>query len=93
MSLSSGQNSSGHFASIRFGPTTKDSLFLVQTYEPDFIAEVDRASCAKRPVYLQLNGYENSKEIVAACLWYALDHGVKVVVTTSAIEERGCPAR
>ncbi len=53
--------------------------------EPGFMDEVDRALLAKRPVYLQLDGYESNKDIIAACLWYALDHGLKVVVTSSVV--------
>lgn len=76
----------GMTSSTRFRHLAKHDLLLVRSYEPDFMGEVDRAMLAKRPVYLHLNDYETSKDIVAACLWYALDHGVKVIVTTSVIE-------
>ena len=81
-------------ASARFEHLTRNDLLLVRSYEPDFMAEVDRALLARRPVHLQLNGYESNKDIIAACLWYALDHGLKVVVssgsmTSSTIEIEG----
>ena len=76
-------------SSTRFRHLNRDDLLLVRSYEPDFMAEVDRAILAGRPVYLQLFGYETNKDIIAACLWYALDHGVQVVVSAESnkIEE------
>lgn len=76
-------------SSTRFRHLTKQDLLLVRSYEPNFMTEVDRAILAKRPVCLELNGYESNRDIIAACLWYALDHGVKVIVTTSVIEAGG----
>ncbi len=66
--------------STRFQHLTKNDLLLVRSYEPDFMAEVDRAFLAKRTMHLEINGYESNQDIISACLWYALDHGLKVVV-------------
>ena len=71
-------------SSTRFEHLTRNDLLLVRSYEPNFMAEVDRAWLAKRPVHLQLHGYESNKDIIAACLWYALDHGVQVMVSSIA---------
>lgn len=72
----------------QFRHLTPDDLNLIRAYQPDFLDEVDRAMLAQRPIYLHLDGYDNNKDIIAACLWYALDHGVRVVITTHAIEKQ-----
>ena len=78
-------------SSTRFEHLTRNDLLLVRSYEPDFMAEVDRAWLAKRSVHLQVNGYESNKDIIAACLWYALDHGVQVVVSSIAAKVTEAP--
>lgn len=68
-------------SSTRTRHATLDDLIVVQTYEPDFLLAVERAKTASQPIEIRLEGYGN-KEVATACLWYALDQGVKVLITT-----------
>lgn len=63
--------------------TTNYTLQLVRGDSTDFIIAVRNAKLSKRPVHLKLSSYDNNTDIIAACLWFALDHGVKVIVTAS----------
>jgi len=58
----------------------QDYETVVQMYEPEFIHYVEEAIQSNSAVVLKLDGFRNSKEIVWACLCYAMEKGVLVTV-------------
>ena len=73
-------------SSTRTRHATLNDLIVVQTYEPDFQLAVEQARAANHLLEIKLEGYGN-KDVATACLWYALDQGVKVLITTPAIDD------
>lgn len=63
-----------------------ESLGLIRIYEPDFIHLVEEALESNGSVTLALDGYRNSKEIVWACLWYAVGQGALVTVVPRVLK-------
>jgi len=79
-------NAEKRSASTRTRHATPGDLFVVQTYEPDFMLAVENARMADEAISLSLEGYGN-KEVAIACLWYALDQGVAVLLTAPPAQE------
>lgn len=73
-------------SSTRTRHATLNDLIVVQTYEPDFVLAVEKARVADEAIPLRLEGYGN-KEVAIACLWYALDQGVAVLLTAPPARE------
>jgi len=65
---------------------SQDFKTIIQIYEPEFIHHVEEAMQSNSAVVLTLDGFRNSKEIVWACLWYAMDQGVLVTVVPSVLK-------
>lgn len=65
--------------------TPEQHLAILRQYEPEFIVHVEKARCERAPVALVLDGFRNSKEIVWACLWYAMEQGVMVTVVPKIV--------
>lgn len=64
----------------------EDYETTVQIYEPEFIHHVEEAIQSNSAVVLKLDGFRNSKEIVWACLWYAMEQGVLVTVVPTVLK-------
>ena len=67
-------------SSTRTRHATLSDDIVVQTYEPDFVLAVEKARIADEAILLSLEGYGN-KEVAIACLRYALDQGLAVLLT------------
>jgi hypothetical protein len=64
----------------------EDYETIVQIYEPEFIHHVGEAIRSNSVVVLKLDGFRSSKEIVWACLWYAMEKGVLVTVVPTVLK-------
>lgn len=68
-------------ATARFEYLTPCDLFLVNLKHRNFANNVENAWLRHSATQLTLNGYQNNRDEIAACLWYALDYAVPVLVT------------
>ena len=66
--------------------SSSDFKTIVQIYEPEFIHHVEEAIQSNSAVVLTLDGFRNSKEIVWACLWYAMEQGVIVTIAPRVLK-------
>jgi hypothetical protein len=70
-------------------PDDPDTLVTIAKQQPDFFHVVEEIRSKREALNLVLHGHQNNKELVWACLWYALNRGVMVTVAPQFVVTAG----
>jgi hypothetical protein len=65
-----------------------DIFATIAREEPEFFRYVEDVRHSGGTASIVLNGHKNNKDLVWACLWYALDRGVMVSVAPQVVMNR-----